>query len=585
MAGGRAFEGGDGRSTIYTVTANCQDCYRCVRACPVKAIRVTGGQAFVEDSLCIKCGTCVRECPQQAKTIHSNLADVKELLRTRKAVAASVAPSFPALFGGERAARLPAGLRRLGFAHVSETAEGAAKITAESFKDAHRGGICTACPAVVNYVEMYRPEYTDLLIRVVSPMVAHGRMLKERYGAECAVVFIGPCAAKKSEALRPENRDAVDAALTFTELLQWMEEEAVDLGQCSESAFESGEYDLRARLFPLQGGMLKTGDIACDGTEDDVLHLSGAEDVMGLLAVPAAQWRYHVVEPLFCSGGCVGGPGFPREKNVYERRRGVIDYARHAGDTAAVGGGQAVPLAAAFTGSGAALPEDVSESQINEVFKATGKLDPAFQLNCGACGYKSCLDNAIAVARGLAEAAMCMPYMRRLAQQRSDRVIETSPSGVVVLDRELNICSMNPAFQRMFMCNDDILGRRISYLVNAEGYEKMLTGAVDSYESIRTKYGIKYHELLYALREENQYVGTYTDISQLKFDAGQMDLIKRQTLQQAKDLLDRQIAFSQEMAHYLGKSTARNEEFVRRLMALFEDETPPDEADGKGRQP
>ena len=575
--------------TIYTVTASCQDCYRCVRACPVKAIRVTRGQAFVEDTLCIKCGTCVRECPQQAKTIHSSLEAVKKLLAGERPVVVSVAPSFPAIFRGWRALRLPAALRLLGFAHVAETAEGADRITEESFKHAPTGSICAACPAVVNYIELYRPEYVDLLIPVVSPMVAHGKMLKARYGSDCAVVFIGPCAAKKSEAKRPEHAGSVDEVLTFTELLAWFDEEKIDLAACSESAFEAGAYNSLARLFPLQGGMLKTGNIACDGTEDAVLHLSGAEEVMELFSIPARDWRFRMVEPLFCRGGCINGPAFPRAKNIYQRRSAIIEYAtkavpqaigeRHHSVThhpliwhSPATQRDSVSLETVFTeDSAASLPEDMNESQIDQVLKSMGKLDPDARLNCGACGYKSCTDNAVAILRGLAEPEMCMPYMRRLAQQRTDRVIETSPSGVVVLDSELNIINMNPAFQKMFMCNNSILGRRISYLVNADGYEKMLAGAMESYESIRTKYGIKYHELLYTLRDEGQYVGTYTDISQLKFDEGQVDLIKRQTLEQAKELLDHQIAFSQEMAHYLGQSTARNEEFVRRLMSLYED--------------
>ena len=132
----------------------------------------------------------------------------------------------------------------------------------------------------------------------------------------------------------------------------------------------------------------------------------------------------------------------------------------------------------------------------------------------------------------------------------------------------------------MFMCNNSILGRNISYLVNADGFEKLLAGAIDSCEAIRTKYGIKYHELLYALRDEGQYVGTYTSIARFKLAEGQTDLIKRQTLEQAKELLDNQIAFSQEMAHYLGKSLARNEELVQRLISLFEDDAAEEDSNG-----
>ena len=150
----------------------------------------------------------------------------------------------------------------------------------------------------------------------------------------------------------------------------------------------------------------------------------------------------------------------------------------------------------------------------------------------------------------MAEPEMCMPYMRRLAQQRTDRIIETSPNGVVILDRELNIIHMNPAFQKMFLCSNGILGRRISYLLDADNFEKLAVGAAEQLEGIRTKYGVKYHEQVYSLRDEEQYVGIFSDITKAKLGEGQIDLIKNQTLIHARELLAHQISFSQEMAHY-----------------------------------
>lgn len=561
------------QNTIYTVAANCQDCYRCVRVCPVKAISVRGGQASIEDDLCIKCGTCVRACPQHAKTIRSSLDIVKEILSSGKKVAASVAPSFATVFNGWRSMRLPAALRRLGFHYVSETAEGAKLVTEETLRNKDKGSICTACPAVINYIEKYRPEFIDALIPVVSPMIAHGRLLKKRLGQDYAIVFIGPCAAKKLEAIRPENRGTIDAVLTFDELLQWLEEENIELATCSESGFESfGEIDY-ARLFPLQGGLLKTGGIECDGTSLDVVHLSGSENVMKLFDIPACKWSYSIVEPLFCSGGCLSGPGISTDKNIYLRMQDVISYAAKAAAIKMNDIDRTVDCQTSFV----ADPKDIlniefDEGKINQILEATGKNNPELQLNCGACGYESCRENAIAVAKGMAEPGMCIPYMRRLAQQRSDKIIETSPNGVVILDSELHIIKMNPAFQKMFMCNNGIIGRRISYLVDADGYEKLAAGTIEEFESIKSKYGTKYHEQLYALRDEKQYVGMYIDMTKIKFEGGQIGLIKNQTIEHAKELLDHQIRFSQKMAHYLGRSTAQSEELVKRLMDLFEEQ-------------
>lgn len=564
-------------NVIYTVTANCQDCYRCVRVCPVKAIKVRDGQAYIEDDLCIKCGTCVRECPQGAKTIRSSLDNVKNLIASGRKVAASVAPSFPSLFGGWRSSRIPSALRLLGFSSVTETAEGAQLVAEKAFKVRDQGNICTACPAVVNYIEKYKSEHLDKLMPIVSPMIAHGRLLKNRLGSDWAVVFIGPCAAKKHEALRPEHDGIIDEVLTFSELLEWMKEEKIDLATCSESGFDNRDDLQLARLFPLEGGMLKAGHVGYDGTDADVLCISGDENVIELLNMPAEEWGYTAVEPLFCPGGCVNGPCISEDKNYFLKKQDLLNYT--SGKVQTSGKAQTsgtviasdIDCSTTFVNDTMTVAMDeVSESRINEILEETGKSDPLLQLNCGACGYKSCRENAIAVARGMAEPDMCMPYMRRLAQQRMDRVIETSPNGIVILDDHLHIMHMNPAFQKLFSCNNSLMGKHISYIIDGDSFEQLASGTSESRDSIKIRNGIKYHEIVYILKEERQYVGIYVDVSDLKFDDSRIDPIKDQTLEHVRKLLYHQINFSQEMAHYLGKSTAESEELVKEITKLYD---------------
>lgn len=558
-------------NVIYTEFANCQDCHRCIRACPVKAIRVSGGQARVTDELCIHCGTCVKECPQHAKVIAPSLARVKQLLKENERVAVTIAPSFASLFSGWSARRLPSALRLLGFSYVSETAEGAQLVSEDTLKLLDKGNIATACPAAVNYIEKYKPELISQLLPIVSPMIAHGRIIKKRLGPDTKVVFIGPCAAKKQEALRPELKDAVDEVLTFVELIAWLEEEEVNVASCPESDFDNAGDYRKARLYPLQSGLLKTCDLETDIDSSEILHISGPDELISLFDSDMHK-KYKLIEPMFCSGGCINGPAFPGDQNLFMKKQALLDYAQRTKVPNMVVIRPEASTQTTFNYEEAVRFQDVSESQIQQVLERTGKGELIQQLNCGACGYDTCREKAIAVVRGLADPETCMPYMRRLAQQRSDKIMETNPDGIVILDGDLRIIHMNPSFQKMFFTNNKILGRRITYLLNADGFEKMLRGETDQAEAIRSKYGIKYHEIVYALRGENQYVGIYSDISQVRMDDAQVDLIKQQTLDHVRELLDHQISFSQQLAHFLGKNTAQSEGLVRQITDLFSDE-------------
>ncbi len=554
---------------IQTVSANCQDCYRCVRVCPVGAIRVEGKQARVDSRLCVACGTCVRECPQHAKVIQDSLDTVKAMIADGYSVAASVAPSFAAVFNGWRATRLPAALRLLGFSSVSETAEGAKAVADASRAHRDGAGITTCCPAVVSYIEKYRPELTALLTPVVSPMVAHGRMLKDRLGAHTRVVFIGPCAAKKDEALSPAFKDAIDAVLTFDELKAWMEEEEVSLSTCPESPFETFGDVSAARLFALEGGLLKTAGLTVEVGDTGVLRVSGADDVLRLLDTPVEAWPYGLVEPMFCRGGCISGPCMPHDGDVFSAARDIAAYAASAASMP--GDSPTVPLAATRTAAPvSALLPAVSESRIHEILESTGKGDQQSQLDCGACGYGSCRENAIAVARGLAEPGMCVSYVRMKAEQRANHIIDHSPNGIVVADVNLNILQMNARFQQMFDVQGGMVGQPLSTVVDPDGFEKLLAGAEGTQEAIHIHGGTKkYQELVFRLPGDRELTGIYVDVSGSTFDQKQVDLIKDQSLRHARDLLAHQIRFSQEMAHYLGKSTAQTEELVRRLMDMY----------------
>jgi PAS domain S-box-containing protein len=286
-----------------------------------------------------------------------------------------------------------------------------------------------------------------------------------------------------------------------------------------------------------------------------------------------------IVEPLWCSQGCINGPGIGIDSNLFNRRKEVLEYDRDANDsgfTPAVE--EDVFLGCSFKEEPGVVRQ-VSEDEIQRVFERTGKTDPQQQLNCGACGYESCREKAKAVVLGMAEEEMCIPNMRRLAERRTDRIIDTSPNGIIIVDEELNIISMNPTFRKFFSCSNAVLGRHVSYLMDPAPFEKLIAGMADSLDIIvhHRSYNLLTRQMMYIMKEERQIVAIFHNITSQQEHEKKLNEIRAQTIEQANDLLEHQLRMAQQMAQFLGENTARGEALVRKLMSLSEaDEKEPD---------
>ena len=578
-----AMEFGQSRNqVVFTNRARCRDCYRCIRVCPVEAIGIRDGQAYVDERRCISCGTCIRECPQEAKSYRKDLTEVIEMVRGGRA-AVSLAPSFACLFEDWKIRRIPSALRKLGFSYVAETASGAvwvAEQTAAYVREhPNQLSIATACPAVVQYVLRYRPALRDSLVPVVSPMLAHARALKAKFENDTKVVFIGPCVAKKAEAQADPDR-SVDAVLTFDELNEWFQIAQINLADFEESAFD--ERPARtARLFPLEGGSLKTAALPVDYCETQTVTVSGFEPICDVLDSASVIDGGCVLEPLFCTQGCINGPVIGCRTPLFERKRAILRY-QGASDEGLYTSSPTV-LTQTFADESFG-DEAITEEQIRRVLEKTGKQNPEDQLNCGACGYPTCRRQAIAVLRQMAEPEMCVSYVRRVAERRTDRIIETSPNGIVTLDEHLTILHMNSSFKRLFMCTDSVCGKPISYLMDPEPFQKVASGRQELYEATihHDKYSLFCHEIIYALRPEGQVVGIFVNLTRAVKNKRKYDQLQAQTLQQARNLLRHQLDMAGKIAEYLGQSTADSEKLLVNLMQIAQDSPAQDKQESAG---
>jgi len=544
------------------------------------------GQASIVAERCIACGTCVRECPQAAKKYRNDLENVKQLLTSGGRVACSIAPAFAGFFTDRTRRRVPSVLRLLGFSHVSETAIGAffaaqASVRFWETRGAEQPLILSACPACVDYILRYQPQYASYIVPVVSPMVAHAKYIRQRLGKDTSVVFIGPCIAKKVEAESADDTGFVDAALTFEELSQWLAEENIDIASCEESGFDDVPRSA-ARYFPLEGGCIKTAGWSGDRLDENIIAVSGIENVKHALESCRPG---QIIEPLFCPQGCICGPGSGSHDSPAGLRHNIIEFSRagfpknneqpfnvkqieQESRLTAEDEQFIETLTKHYRPSAPLKRKEVTETQIREVYEKTGKISPEDHLNCSSCGYLTCRDLAIAVVEGLASPEMCVPFFRKTAEQRIDRVIETSPNGIVTLDEHLNIISMNPAFRQFFRCSNAVCGRPISYLMDPEPWERLLAEPDKKIESVvhHESYNLVCHQVLYSLPAEKQFVGIFMNITMLQKNETQLDQLRQQTVKQARELLEQQVRMAETIASCLGENAARAESLLENLM-------------------
>jgi two-component system, NtrC family, sensor kinase len=415
---------------ISTIKQNCRRCYTCVRDCPAKAIRIEEGQASVVAERCISCGNCTMVCSQGAKAYVNGVDGVLRLLEQGSGaqeggpVAALLAPSFPVGFSVPPAQVIGA-LRAAGFTHVVEVAYGADLVNeaCRDFLGEHPTGlhIASACPAVVEYVRKYHPALTDRIMPIVSPMVATALAVKDRYGERVRCVFVGPCVAKKAEMLDPEVAGAIDEVLTLSELPQMLAARGVDLARAEPAAFDPPHAGT-ARIYPIPGGLFDSAGIGTGIRDPRLIVVSGKDETLETLAgIPDGPPEDEengllLVEALMCRG-CYAGPGVTSSESVVARGRRVAEFASNAARRQEHGslppyepGGTGLNLRRRFdpTDQRTQAP---TEAEIRDILAHTNKYFPEDELNCGACGYPTCRAKAAAVYAGMAEEAMCLPFI------------------------------------------------------------------------------------------------------------------------------------------------------------------------------
>ena len=549
--------------------SNCKSCFRCVRKCPVKAIRFSGNQAHIIGNECILCGNCVVQCPQNAKEIADGIEKTRVLLQSGAPVVVSLAPSFVANYDGIGVESMRRALNKLGFSAVEETAIGATIVKNEyerMINEEERDIIITSCCHSINLlIQKHFPECLEHLADVMSPMQAHCSDIKKRIeGAK--TVFIGPCVAKKDEAEYYEG--IVDAALTFEELDQMLRDEHIEL-----EAETDANDNSRARFFPTTGGVLKTMQQNAPGYT--YLALDGVENCMTALR-DIANGKIHkcFIEMSACVGSCIGGPVMNRTKKPL-----VSDYlkiANYAGERDfEVEQPDSAELRKHFSYIEKKLSEP-SEAEITAVLRQMGKFKPSDELNCGTCGYNSCRDKAIAIIQGKAEISMCLPFLKDKAESFSDTIVNNTPNGLIVLNENLEVQQINNAARKIMNIRaaSDVLGEPVVRILDPTVFVQVKNSerTVRDQRTYLAEYKKYVEQTVVYDPDSRMLIGIMRDITDEEADREKKARINKRTLEVADTVVEKQMRIVQEIASLLGETAAETKIALTKLKESIDDE-------------
>lgn len=560
--------------------ANCAHCYKCLRNCDIKAIRIKRGQAQIVQDLCIYCGHCMEICPQKAKTFESDLGYVKSMLYRKENIVVSLDPSYRGLLDYEDPGQIVDAFLKLGFSQVRETAEGAAYVTKEYVRLMQEGEmpniISTNCPSIIYLVEKHYPMLIPYLAPVVSPMVAHGRLIKEMVGNDTKVVFVGPCVAKKMEAeADAKTRGCVDAVIEFNELEKWFAEEGIDLKKCESKPF-ANQDPMVNQLYPVTNGILRAVEAAGAPGTYKKLTVSGVKSCREFLhSMKRGYIDGCFVELNLCAGGCVNGPGVNKRRGF--RFKATMNIENNA-------------LMAAPQ-EYAAVPEELlkrsyspkqivekmpSEAEIRAILKTIGKSNSDTEFNCGACGYMSCREKAIAIYQGKAEAAMCLIRSYENTRSQANVVLEMIPNIILIFDKELRIREFNRKAEEVFRTSRrEALQRYLFEFVETEDFEEVYNTHVNKLRVKRKweQYNMTVLETIVYIENSDQVLAIIEDVTGDEKRSENLLDQKLSTVKLAQSVIDKQMTTAQQIAGLLGETTAETKAILTKLRnSLLEDE-------------
>jgi Na+-translocating ferredoxin:NAD+ oxidoreductase RNF subunit RnfB len=600
----------------------CMVCFACVRACPVNAIQVksnTEAPVVVHDR-CIGCGSCLQVCAPLAISYRDSREETKALLASGNKVAAIVAPSISGEFDDitdyRKFVRM---IRELGFTYVNEVSFGV-DMVAEQYRELFsnfmgRYYITANCPPIVALIEKFFPGIIDNLAPIITPMIATAQLVRQLYGDEIKVVYIGPCIAAKDEALRYEGNSKVDAVLTFVELRQLFNEFEI-----KESTVEYSDFDpplgYKGSLYAVSNGILQAANLSEDLMQGSIITAEGKENVLESIrefesSVDFIRKHFN----LFYCEGCLMGPGTSQGGKKYVRKTLVTDYANKKLKDFNINTWQKAcrkHIAASDFKAVIQLDDqrlqDPPEGKINEILKVIGKLNSEDKLGCGACGFESCRDFAKAVAQGLTKTDMCITYSQKSKQdfiktlkltneklantqealvesekkarqeqqvaqealERTSSMLQKLPSAIVIVDENLKVIESNQSFINILGEDAADINEIIPGLVGADlktllpfQFYKLFSGVISNNENLINRdvhLGEKLLNVSVFSIKKGKIAGAVLRDMYLP------EVRKEEVINRVTEVIDENLDLVQKIAFLLGEGAAKTERMLNSII-------------------
>lgn len=551
--------------------AKCKDCQKCIRLCPVKAIRRKDEQAQFVASECILCGQCLEACPHHAIQVFSDIDKVKKYIEDGEKVVVSLSPAYLGAFDKSEPGQFLEALYQMGFYEIRETAEGAVYVT-NAYDSLLKEGkmdnvITTVCPVINTLVEKYYPELVTQLAPIVSPVVAHGRMLREEFGSDVKIISITPCLAEATEVLKDERtKGAVDAVISFKELIQWMRSMDIQVTDCKTYHHK--------RINPMVNGAYAAGDgvikalRAKSGESDGYKRIvvTGIDECKDILAcVLRGELHNCLLELNACVSGCVNGP--VSGKNPSERfksqmlvqERIMKDFPEYEERT--------MDLSKKFEGH--PEPADVpTDGQIREILSKIGMDSPEKELNCGACGYNTCREKAIDAYRKRSDIYLCVNYMYDRVRSLSDVIMSVTPEMIIIVDSELKIKEFNNAAEVAFNISKDEAVKKYLYeIIDAEDFQEVFQNrrSIMNKKVVYKSYGLTTVQNIIYVRSQDVAIGFFRNTTSEEKEKENRRKLRMEGVNIAQAIIDKQMMVAQEIAGLLGETTAETKMTLTKL--------------------